>query len=79
MSLVDKRLNAIRDLKERRERGKMNLIPFYKHFPRLSKVIPGLFRQGIYKILSGTGEYTPFYIVKYSRTPNLSNEGLKIG
>ena len=40
---------------QRRKKGLMNLIPFYTHFPRLSKFIPGLFRQGIYKILSGTG------------------------
>ena len=52
---VSQRIEEIIKNKENREKGKVNLIPFYEHFPRLSKFIPGLFKQGIYKILSGTG------------------------
>lgn len=52
---ISTRIDTYRKNKEFRESGKMNLIPFYYHFPKLSKVLPGLFRQGIYKILSGTG------------------------
>lgn len=55
MSLLNDRVEQYRKQKTLREEGKLNLIPFYYHFPKLSKVLPGLFRQGIYKILSNTG------------------------
>ena len=55
--MVNDRIQEIIKNKQRREKGLVNLIPFYKHFPRLSKYIPGLFKQGIYKIMSGTGKY----------------------
>lgn len=53
---LEKRLKEISTNKENREKGLVNLIPFYQHFPKLSKYIPGLFKQGIYKIMSGTGK-----------------------
>lgn len=48
----------MKNLKEQRQRrlqGKHNCIPFYEHFPRLSKFIPGLFKECLATILSNSG------------------------
>lgn len=55
MTDLDLRIQAIQAAKKNKESGKFNLIPWYYHFPRLSKKIPGLFRGEMAKILSPTG------------------------
>ena len=54
-SSFSERKIAYRKNKTDRDSGKLNCIPFYKAFPRLSKHIPGLIKGVQYKILSYTG------------------------
>ena len=55
MNEIQKRIEQIAKKRKNRLEGKYNCIPFYHHFPRLSKYIPGLFKGCLYTILSGTG------------------------
>lgn len=52
---LEERIENLKKQRKDRIEGNFNLIPFYKHFPRLSKSIPGLFRGVMCKILSPTG------------------------
>jgi energy-coupling factor transporter ATP-binding protein EcfA2 len=52
---VKKRIDQLKRFRQNRIDGKFNCIPFYYHFPRLSKFIPGLFKGCLYTILSATG------------------------
>lgn len=52
---VKKRIEQLKKFRQNRKEGKFNCIPFYYHFPRLSKFVPGLFKGCLYTILSATG------------------------
>jgi hypothetical protein len=62
------RVDQLIELNEKRKKGKLTLIPFYYHFPKLSKYVPGLFKGGYYCILGGAKDgkskftrYTDYY------------------
>lgn len=51
---IEERFNKIQSSRQDRLEGKMNFIPFFKHFPRFSKYIPGFLPGVMYKLLSQT-------------------------
>jgi hypothetical protein len=53
-SSIEERFNKIKSSREDRLEGKMNFIPFFKHFPRFSKYIPGFLPGVMYKLMSQT-------------------------
>lgn len=53
--MVKQRIEQLKALKKNKDGGKLDLIPFYHHFPRLSKYVPGIFRGTLTNILAGTG------------------------
>lgn len=55
MSEVKKRVQQLFKQRDNRIEGKFNCIPFYYHFPRLSKYVPGIFKGSLITLLSGTG------------------------
>lgn len=56
MSKAKERFKQLQKQREDRLAGKHTLIPFYHHFPNLSKYVPGIFREAIYGILAGSGD-----------------------
>lgn len=53
--MVDRRIEQLKQAREARKAGNYNFIPWFYHFPKLSKVIPGLLPGIMYKILSFSG------------------------
>lgn len=53
-SSIEKRLEQIKQKRENRMNGIVDFIPFFKHFPRFSKYIPGFLPGVMYKLLSQT-------------------------
>jgi hypothetical protein len=56
MSKAKKRFDQLKQQRQNRLDGKHTLIPFYHHFPKLSKYVPGIFKEAIYGILAGSGD-----------------------
>ena len=55
MTDAQKRLATLIKQKQDKLEGKLGLIPFYHHLPKLSSVIPGIFRQSMTTLLASTG------------------------
>ncbi len=53
---VKTRVQKLKELKNNKDDGKLDLIPFYHHFPRLSKYVPGIFKGTLTNILASTGK-----------------------
>ena len=49
------RIEKLKLQSDNKKKGVLNLIPWYYHFPRLSKYVPGLVPGQMYKILSFSG------------------------
>jgi hypothetical protein len=56
MTDAQKRLATLKQQRQNKIDGKLQLIPFYHHFPKLSKFIPGIFKGAMITALGSTGD-----------------------
>jgi hypothetical protein len=56
MNKAENRFSQLKKQRENRLQGKHTIIPFNFHFPKLSKYIPGIFKEAIFGILAGSGD-----------------------
>lgn len=74
-SLVQQRINHLKEARERRLQKKENCIPFRESFPRFSKFVPGILKGIMYAITANSGigktqlakymfVFTPYNFVK---------------
>jgi hypothetical protein len=50
------RLNKLKQQRKDKLEGKLQLIPFYHHFPKLSYFVPGIFKGAMITCMAGTGD-----------------------